>query len=644
MAGQAYERLLGQVNTEGAGTRGQAGDEPVNGLIQHSFALRIPSELNAQYLRRDISDPRELLHALFEAPGRAGGKLGFRMMTVGEMARSALGDLGRVPNADDHSLLVARGDAAVSLQGLPFLKSASGKYTYPLPAPFSWAQSTGGAAPTNDQIDSWEGFVSVERDGDGDGLANDFLIVGDRSSPWCPGETDPVAVSWLLCQLLAHRRSRLFGLSLARRVFNVLLPHALLRPSPGDRHDRGDGRCPFGSWIVQPALSLFRANEDDEFRRIFSLTLFMIPVTVKDSPTGTGEGGLSRPDCDDSAGRGPHNVQLVSSRAVSKAEIYETVQAGWSLTTARPPGTRPLFTVSGPLCDYLSRLDPSMATWKGFETVTESAGAANRVTWSGLTLRKTAEAIFFEAALRMVEGPSDKADRRAIEQVGGQVLTALSASRVSCVVAVDKHFDKQGLLGEDGDSGLPGSLEALMAEIAGLIRLRPRKRYRLDRFFFDDTTHAIGVLPANSCVVLTSDANSQLGRQESGLLQAGWIAYMAIGAAMATGMVRSIYDDIEKVDDTKPKEVAEIEREVVVDLHEIYDLDITWEQYRHRYYLLRDRLGITRDYKSLQVKLEALSRESSTRFEGTAQRRLIFLTAAIVFLTLVVAVMTVLVK
>ena len=85
---------------------------------------------------------------------------------------------------------------------------------------------------------------------------------------------------------------------------------------------------------------------------------------------------------------------------------------------------------------------------------------------------------------------------------------------------------------------------------------------------------------------------------------------MAIGAAMATGMVRSIYDDIEKVDDTKPKEVAKIEREVVVDLHEIYDLDITWEQYRHRYYLLRDRLGITRDYKSLQVELGKPSRGS----------------------------------
>jgi hypothetical protein len=244
----------------------------------------------------------------------------------------------------------------------------------------------------------------------------------------------------------------------------------------------------------------------------------------------------------------------------------------------------------------------------------------------------------------MVQGPAGVADRRTREEIGERVLTSLSASRVSSVVVVDKCFKKRDPNSASSDSEFPGSLEMLMERISGSTRIAPRRRYRLDRFFFDEDGYAIGVLPANRCVVVTTDAKAQLGYLESGLMQAGWIAYMVIGAATAIGLMRSIYYDIEKVSRSKPSAIASIEREVVVDLHEIYDLDITWEMYRHRYRLLRDRLGITRDYKALQSKLQALYRETSTRFEDTAQVRLIWLTAAIVLLTLAVVIVTVLHK
>jgi hypothetical protein len=589
------------------------------GLIQHSFALRIPSELHPQYTRSDISEPCVLLRALLDVPACDRGP-GFSLMPVDRMAGEGKrgGYYGPTP---DHSLLVENETATVALQGLPFLGRDPSGREYPLPKPFSWA---GRSVPTvrssksdpakTQEAEPWEGFITAAKDRCDRAQAKDFLIVEEASSPGRqPGSADPEAVSWLLCQLLAHRRSRLFGLSLAQRIFNVLLPHALLRPTQANGVH--------GEWLVQPVLALFRANENHEFRRIFSLTLFLVPVAIEDSGKIT-----------------------VGERKMSHKEIRQTVQAGWSLATA-PPRIGALFTLSGPLCGYLTKLDPSIADWKGLGEANTRSGLEG----SSLTVRQATEAIFFATAQRMVEGPEYRADDETRKEVGGQVLSSLSASRVSSVTVVDRHFEHPQSEGSEefapqGEDWFPGSLGPLMETIAGLIRVSARRKYRLDRPFFDEPTHAIGVLPANSCVVVTADVAAQQGHQESALLQAGWIAYMAIGASMATGMVRSIYDDIETVDRSKPRAIAEIEHEVVVDLHEIYDLDITWEQYRDRYYRLRNSLGITRDYQSLQNKLQGLSREASTRFEGASQRRLIWLTAAIVLLTFVVAILTVLPK
>ena len=590
-----------------------------HGLIQHSFALRIPSELHPQYTRSDISEPCRLLQALLNAP-MCDQSSGFCLMSVDRMECEGErgGYCGPRP---DHSLLVKNETATVVLQGLPFLGCDPNGRKYPLPKPFSWAEQSVPIDPPpkigpadGGGAERWEGFITAARNRCEPAQAKDFLIVEETSSQERqPGPADPKAVSWLLCQLLAHRRSRLFGLSLAQRIFNVLLPHALLRPV--------EATGIHGEWLVQPVLALFRANENHEFRRIFSLTLFLVPVAIEGS-----------------------DKVAVGERKMNNEEIHQTVQAGWSLATARPDAEA-LFSLSGPLCGYLTKLDPSIAGWNGLGDAETRTGLEG----SSLTVRQATEAIFFATAQRMVEGPEYRADEQTRREVGGQVLSSLSASRVSSVTVVDDHFEHAQLEGREwsepeGEDRFPGSLGPLMATIAGLIRVSPRRKYRLDRPFFDESTHAIGVLPANSCVVVTVDTAAQKGHQESALLQAGWIAYMAIGASMATGMVRAIYDDIETVDRSKPEAIAEIEHEVVVDLHEIYDLDITWEQYRDRYYRLRNSLGITRDYQSLQNKLQGLSREASTRFEGGSQRRLIGLTAAIVLLTFVVAILTVLPK
>lgn len=627
-----------------------------NGLIQHSFALRIPPSLCPQYTREDIPDTEALLKALFETPAETDGCSKFCLMSAKDMADKYEADAtGKRTAVGDYSILASEEQTTIKPVRLPFSeqKETAGKFDYKreLPSPFDWAKSCP-SPDLDDPVRAWDGFIFAEEEPFSKRLqCNDFLIAEREEEP---DMSDARAVSWLLCQLLAHRRSRLFGPSLARGIFNVLLPHAILQARSSDRPatetSRGDPRQSEG-WIVQPALSLFQVRGHHGFRPIFSMTLFMVPVNIDRNPH---EGANESADADCK-----RPEPQLKSRCMGQDEICRTIQAGWALARSQPFRIRRKFDVSGPLGGYLSALKPSVlkplgvtASCSGWAYEAKE-GAKQDAKREALTLRDITEATLFAISLRMMQGPSGRADLQTRKEIGDRVLTALSASRVSSVIVVDEKSKEP--MDSEKDAERPasetvsstaaeshsGSLWSLMGAIAKPVRVVPAQKYRLDRDFFDNDSYAIGVLPATRCVVVTADRCSQRGYQESGLLEAGWIAYMVIGAATATGMIRSIYYDIEQVNRSKPGEIAEIEREGVVDLHEIFDLDITWETYRHRYRLLRNRLCITREYEALNDKLQALYRETSTRFEDDTQVRLVWLTAAIVILSALILIGTV---
>jgi len=130
--------------------------------------------------------------------------------------------------------------------------------------------------------------------------------------------------------------------------------------------------------------------------------------------------------------------------------------------------------------------------------------------------------------------------------------------------------------------------------------------------------------------------------RESALMQAGSVAHMAIGAATAIGTMREIDQRLEFLEGgADPTKIAKIDAEIASDLAEIYDLDITRESYRAVYQRLRDRLGISRDYKTLQDRMEMLYRATSTFHEDKEERMLVVLTAAIVLLSVFILIGTV---
>lgn len=556
-----------------------------NGLIQHSFALRMPE--NRCLHGQGYPDDEVIEHF---SPQLAGTADEFRVRPVGHQAKAQATD-----GLAWHSPLVGELHTNAKPRQLPFLARDGSGYVDSLPTAFSWACSEEvkkGLA--NDAADEARFAFARTSDG-GDLFNNDFLV--ER----CDCERRTALVSQALLEVLAHKRSLLFGLALANRFVNVMLPHALfkLAHAGGSCHRADDGDA---SWILQPLVSLLRTGRGgSNFARMYSLTFFLIPVD------GT-----------------------CAARKMRKREIAQMVNVGWSLASSPWRGKEvPQFHVRGPLPDYIQQLSR-------FDI---GRGA--------LTARQATERVAFGVALTTAEYPADCEAKR---RIGDDVVTSLGSARVSMVVVVDPRLTRDKVKGPMTDEGPPGQLEGLMKTLAGDTRapspawsVPEQRKYRLDRPFVDQDTYVFGVVSQNRCLVVASASDAQFGRQESGLMQASSAAYMTIGAATAIGTMRAIDRDLERTRDSAPGEIARVDHEIAGNLHEIYDLDITREAYRQLYRRLRQRLGIARDYETLQDKMQALYRATSTQHEVKTQARLVWLTAWIVALSLLILVGTVVV-
>jgi hypothetical protein len=575
------------------------------GLVQHSFALRMGRDQPPFQGRTH----RELVANCFELGPENGAR--FRASPVGEPVGGE-----RLARLASHSPLARHGLTAVQPLGMRFLDPPPDDegYETPLPGAFAWAASQGEGShagncdPYIEEARLVFGDAGDEREAPS---ANDFLL----HEAECEG--DDQAITQLLLEVVAQRRSRLFGLAMANRIVNAMLPHAVLEPSYA-------GKCAkptaVGGWFLQPLVSFIRDDRNHRgFRDIFSLTLFLVPIA------------------------GPK----LQRRKMSKCEIGWAVNAGWGLATVPSPDAIPRFKVSGPLPGYISRLGP--LDLPGLVGPPVQPNAEDRPVKCGpQTLRQASEAIAYAVALRMARGSAAGLDPSAQRRVGSDVVTALGSARVSSLVFVDDELDEERVCKPPGKGPPPGRLADLMETLAPESRApKPwsaaeHRQYRLDRSFVDEDSYVVGVLPKNRCLIVASAEYAQKGRRGSGLLHAGSVAYMTIGAATAIGTLRAIDHDLEEMTGENPGTIADIDGEIAADLHEIYDLDITREAYRHLYGLLRDRLGIAADYKTLQDKMSTLYRATSTRYGIQSNEKLERLTRRIVQLSVLIAIIGVL--
>ncbi len=427
-------------------------------------------------------------------------------------------------------------------------------------------------------------------------------------------------ISKALLEVMAHKRSRLFGFALANRFVNVMLPHAILTPISGTVEDRG--------WFLQPLVSFIRGGRDrTRLRGTYTLTLFLLPVQVKDTQLGAG-------------------LTTSPARRMSTWEITQLTNSGWSFAASPSADTLLKLSVSGPLLCYLSRLARFDLRGGLRQSGQDVSGSYCGSAVGCVTLRQAVEKIGFGVGLSVAQGSHGPVALETMRRIGNDVIMSLGSARVSSVVVVDDELLTSEVEESINDRPFPGKLLSLMESLAKPLRMPPAsdpeaRKFRLDRPLDDDAIYATGVIPTRRCVVVASRADAQYGSRESALMQAGSVAYMTLGAATAIGTLREIDKELEHLEGANPSKVANIDREIAADLNEIYDLDITRESYRRMYRRLRDRLGITRDYKTLQDEMNALHRATSTVHGDKAQRMLAVLTAAIVALSVLILIGTI---
>jgi hypothetical protein len=558
-----------------------------NGLIQHSFALRLAKE-HRPFVGPDTASR---IRERFSFP--ASGGSAFVVRSVCEPTKGSPDRRGETTRIADHSPLVRSGKTMVQPLPISFSLAGGDESGPDLPSAFAWAKTESGEL---DQRQEGPTFVLGAVDPETEqSERNDYLI--ERSG--CA--TEPQAPSSFLLEILAHKRSRLFGLALASRIVSVMLPHAVLIPEEGAKSKK--------SWLVQPLVSFVRdGQERTEFRNTYSLTLLLIPITAK----------------------------RFGERTMTDQEIDLTVNAGWSLASVPTCTKPPRFRASGPLLEYLPRLaapyDPAALLWQRGDSGSEKS----------LTLRQGTEVLAFGLGLRLAQGSRDRATERTVREIAEDVVTSLGSARVSSVLVV-------GGITEDGirkekDTSLSRH-HALMATISRETRpptsVAGYRKYSLDRAFVDDATYVAGVVPAKRCLVVSCAPEAQHGWYQSGLMQAGSLTHMTVGAATAIGTLRAIDRDLEGLEGADPSKIAEIDSEIATDLREVYDLDITSEEYRSLYRRLRKHLGVTRDYKTLQDKMQTLYRATSTFHDDREQKQLAWLTGAIVVLSLLILIGTI---
>lgn len=565
------------------------------GLVQHSFALRLA----------DSHQPFDG-HSTHETVSERFG--GLEIDDGGRFYVSTLNGDEPTDEADfaaAHSLLTTTHPALTPVVPRPVrvLDSSRTDDRDALPPALSWAGPGEAARGCGDRTPRPRMIFAELEETSGRTSANDFLVKFSRQD--AKGKNSE-RVARALLEAVAFRRSQLFGLAIANRFVNVMLPCATLTP------DDGTGAGAQKPLLLLALVSLMRDGTDRRgFRRMYSLTLYALPVEE------------------------PGEEQR--AREMEPWEIASIVNAGWGLADALTPEAVPRYRFEGPLDDYVACLARPGAVNLLFRAENEGA----------LSFRMVTELIAYATALRMAEGSSGAASDPIKRSLGKDVVTTLGTARVSAAVVVDPDLEPKDVESPIWATDPPGSLKPLTKTLAPGVRVpetwmpRQRRKLRLDRPFIDSENHAIGIIPANRCL-LVAYARKEVRADPVPLLSlVGGVTFMTVGTATAIGTLRSIDRDLEQLERQDPRKIAEIDCEVATDLHEIYDLDIANETYRNLYRRLRDRLGITRDYKTLQDKMQTLYRATSTFHDDREQKQLAWLTAAIVILSVLILIGTI---
>ena len=613
------------------GQVGQDADDALVGLLQITCAVRIPlssaaeSAAHADGMRGGLSPEtmRQIsatIQGIFEVPD-------FEVLAVVEAGGE---NPPWVPDHPSHTWLGSRSrHVAVQLQRCFYDASAG----FPGPLDFRTV-----AAEDSPWISYRRVQVAVDQHGnplrdnetgaaDPENLdATDYLIrarITETAMNSRPGKDTasadmPIAIlesmQSFLADLYAQRKQDNFAAHLSERVYHIWLPPGRLTPEPEGDHEVAvvSGRG-LGEFAILPFVTLVRLPEGSAFRRSIAANIVLIPLPLP--------------------GHGKSAVREFGDEEI--LSLFQMIIHPTSTQTSRTAMLR--YRLRGPLVRYLDQLCTVAAgrplcadAWSEARKHTAPASVNSDRPPGGLdgadaTLRQWMELVAAAAAERgVVVGERPWRSRRELAdtvlaalRMNSAWLVSVLHSRIPPVAEWWQHPD--GLWGPDTGQ-LPVKITTLLDNL--MLQLRPAKRrlssqphlFPIGIFTRIDSAQSmegsasalIWHIPGRRGIVSAYPRSSEQFPGRSTLNLFGVLAHMLIGASCAMDMMNALPREAVLQSDTRRR--ARGAHDLLVELEDVFDLDLAYEPYRVMWRRLLTAFGLDAHYRMVLERVELLSR------------------------------------
>lgn len=429
-------------------------------------------------------------------------------------------------------------------------------------------------------------------DGDSDGQdCNDYLVTIDGEGHTSDQDGELEKLRRFVAVLMAQRRSEIFASDLSARMYHVWLPPGLVVPdSRCDPVLKGGPNLFSSSYALLPYVTLVRRPYRDSWRQTVSVSFVFVPWA------GLIDAAASPPRIT------AHDVDLI-------------VGATWGSSTYIPRGGRASWALEdSPLREYL-------ATWCGDDSARagpaiwgEASGACPPV---GATLRQWLEQMIFAAAKAHLPDENETV-------VADEVLRAMRLTRLWSVLLLSKplnpassgpgaYVDNTGCWWPQAP-GRGNPMASVPREILGVLRelaqrdrvLLPTGADRIDVTGAGGTAYMSWYLPNVRAVVTAYSLREEAFPRFSAVNLFGRLAHVAVAGASA----QATLDALGRAVSTSKgiDHMANEAHERVLELEEMYDLDIAWPEYTRFYQRLRSLAGLDRQYAHVRDRVDLLAR------------------------------------
>ena len=416
---------------------------------------------------------------------------------------------------------------------------------------------------------------------------NDFLVIANNCKT--PPPRDLVKAQRFLAFLFALRRSTIFASSLRERIYNIWLPPAILLPSSED--------CPVsGNIAVFPFVGLTRRPGSQAWRYAFTFNAVIAPT---DSDSGENHRELS-------------DAEVGSLVGSLDGPSMNPTRHRWDLPVYRAVDTWRNYT------DQLLKQDPPCTP---LTTIGSSEG----------TLRNWFELLFFSVARRQLlsttghDKPKDHRDTNLADEVLRSIRTTSCWS-----VLLDAPPDLEPASPADpsppdGKSWSPNTdLSGLMQcfdhlTISSARWFRPNDEDRIDQGRISERTWLAWALPVRRCIVTFYFSKAEGFPSRSRLNLFAVFGHMIPGLMTAREILVQLGHDVELHRESQA--AADLHRKYVIELEEMFDLDIAWTFYRKVYQRLRKLRGLDSMYQNVRERTEVLGQLDTTLDEIKTENR-----------------------